>query len=264
MLRRSFDKVIDLVLSLLPQRYLAYLEARLALRQGKGWGAGTIYEEISACCALLPGKPCLLVDIGGNRGAYAKEFLNRFPGSEVHIFEPSPYNIKILRNAFHSVAGVMVVEAALSDNSGSLPLYSDVPGSGLASLTSRRLTHFGIEMNEVDEVNVIRFDQYWKDAHSSSSVIDYVKIDVEGHEMSVLKGFGDLLEDVKLIQFEFGGCNIDTRTFFQDFWYFFAGKNFSLYRISPRGPVLVPDYREMDEFFSATNFIALNNRYVKH
>ena len=51
-------------------------------------------------------------------------------------------------------------------------------------------------------------------------MIDFFKIDVEGHEMDVLKGIGDKISNIKLIQFEFGGCNIDTRCFFQDFWYF--------------------------------------------
>lgn len=263
MLRRTFERIIDATFSLFPQRYLAYLESRLALSQGKGWGAGTIAEEISACSSLLAEKPRLLIDIGGNRGSYTKEFLSRFPGSEVHIFEPSSNNVKLLQDAFRSVVGVEVVEAALSDDFGSLPLYSDVPGSGLASLTRRRLSHFGIEMNETEEVAVMRFDHYWRGVSSPSTVIDCVKIDVEGHEMSVLKGFGDVLGLVKLVQFEFGGCNIDTRTYFQDFWYFFADRGFSLYRISPCGPVLMPNYKEIDEFFSATNFIALNNRCLQ-
>ncbi|WP_445778772.1 hypothetical protein [Shewanella sp.] len=44
-----------------------------------------------------------------------------------------------------------------------------------------------------------------------------IKIDIEGHELSVLKVFGAAIEATKVIQFEFGDCNIDTRTYFQDF-----------------------------------------------
>ena len=82
---------------------------------------------------------------------------------------------------------------------------------------------------------------------------------MEGHELDVLNGFGDLIYKTKLIQFEFGGCNIDTRTYFQDFWYFFNEKAFMIYRISPRGLIPIKDYNESDEyFFGSTNFIALN------
>jgi len=257
-LSRIFSAVAALPL---PQRHLSLLERSSALGQGKGWGAGTIAQEVSACCSLLADQPRLLVDIGGNRGAYAQEFLKRFPGSTVHIFEPSSYNINILNSLFSSASGVNVVGSALSDKSGELTLYADKPGSGMGSLSKRRLDHYGIELNEEEVVPVLRFDEYWKQFSSTFPVIDYVKIDVEGHELSVLEGFGDFLQQVKLVQFEFGGCNIDTRTFFQDFWYFFSDNNFSLYRIAPRGAIAVAAYSEADEFFSLTNYIALNNKY---
>ena len=78
-------------------------------------------------------------------------------------------------------------------------------------------------MNFEEQVSLIRFDEYWK---NKDQLIDYVKIDVEGHELDVLEGFGDLINKIKLIQFEFGGCNIDTRTFFKIFGIFFKKKNF--------------------------------------
>jgi len=93
-------------------------------------------------------------------------------------------------------------------------------------------------------------------------VIDYIKIDIEGHELDALRGMGERVSDVKIIQFEFGGCNIDTRTYFQDFWYFFKSKNFRIYRITPAGCKLIPAYKESDEFFLTTNYIAANNSLV--
>jgi hypothetical protein len=54
----------------------------------------------------------------------------------------------------------------------------------------------------------------------------------------------------------FGGCNIDTRTFFQDFWYFFMEQNFRIWRITPSGIFQVKSYSEYDESFVTTNYIA--------
>ena len=88
-------------------------------------------------------------------------------------------------------------------------------------------------------------------------------MDVEGHELNVLYGFGDLIYKTKLIQFEFGGCNIDTRTFFQYYWYFFLDKNFIIYRITPRGCKLIRNYSEDDEYFNGpTNYIAINKSFI--
>jgi len=102
---------------------------------------------------------------------------------------------------------------------------------------------------------VIRFEDYWKSELGSEN-IDFVKLDIEGHELDALNGFGEALKFINVIQFEFGGCNIDTRTFWQDFWYFFTENNFDLYRITPFGKIKITKYRELDEFFSTTNFLA--------
>lgn len=39
--------------------------------------------------------------------------------------------------------------------------------------------------------------------------IDFLKIDTEGYELNVLQGFEDFLENVKIIQFEYGGTFLD-------------------------------------------------------
>ena len=110
-----------------------------------------------------------------------------------------------------------------------------------------------------EEITLQRFDYYWK---NKNQIIDYIKIDVKGHELYVLEGFGDLINNVRLIQFEFGGCNIDTRTFFQDYWYYFLDKNFLIYRITPRCPFLIRNYSEELESFLTTNYIAINKNLI--
>lgn len=40
--------------------------------------------------------------------------------------------------------------------------------------------------------------------------IDFLKIDTEGYELSVLKGFDETIRRVKFIQFEYGGTYIDS------------------------------------------------------
>jgi hypothetical protein len=150
---------------------------------------------------------------------------------------------------------------AVSDNTGVTKLYSNKPGSGLASLSKRKLDHFDINFDISESIHTVRFEEYWIDKLSSCE-IDIVKIDVEGHELSVLNSFGNALFKTKSIQFEFGGTCIDTRVYFQDFWYFFAKNNYSIYRITPFGLQKIEAYRECDECFYYTNFIAKNNLYI--
>jgi hypothetical protein len=82
-------------------------------------------------------------------------------------------------------------------------------------------------------------------------------MDVEGHEMDVLIGASKALRGVQIIQFEFGGGNIDTETFFQDFWYFFESNGFEISRMTPRGLKVISQYSENFETFKPTNYVAV-------
>jgi len=251
--------------SILNHNYLLLKEERkAAFKQGKGYGAGTIKEEVNACLELLNMKPLIFLDIGGNKGEYTKEVLIRYPKINAYVFEPSSTNVTILQNEFVNFPNVKINDCALSNVNGKQKLYCDKFGSGLASLAKRRLEHFNIDMNNSEEIETKRFDDFWKTTEyksNNNTIIDYVKIDVEGYELYVLEGFGDIIYNMRIIQFEFGGANIDTRTFFQDFWYFFKEKGFSLYRITPIGVIPMKQYSEIDEFFSTTNYIAVNNKF---
>ena len=230
-----------------------------AYAQGKGYGAATIQLEVTTLLHLLGSKPLLAVDIGGNVGNYTAELRKRNLDLEIHIFEPSLTNIEKLRRRFDADNSVRIVPFGVSDKTGLATLYSNESGSGLGSLSLRRLDHFGIFFNKSEQISTVRFEDYWVESLQKKT-IDIAKIDIEGFELSALMGFGKAVKATKVFQFEFGGCNIDTRTFFQDFWYFFSEHGFDLYRITPFGAEKIDRYRESDEFFSTTNYIAVNRQ----
>lgn len=106
----------------------------------------------------------------------------------------------------------------------------------------------------------MKFYEYW-DGVLERRPLDLVKLDIEGHELHALEGFGTAVDHSRVIQFEFGGCNKDTRTFFKDFFYFFADHCFDLFRMSPFGIFHVSSYSEREEFFHITNNIAVNRAF---
>ena len=62
-----------------------------------------------------------------------------------------------------------------------------------------------------EEPNNIRY--IWE-KEINKEVINIFKLDIEGNELSALKGFTKALESMKIVQFEFGGTIIDARAFY--------------------------------------------------
>jgi FkbM family methyltransferase len=223
--------------------------------QGKGSGTLPISFEIKSCVKLLKNKSVKVIfDVGDNEGHYTDELLKYYKNAYYYLFEPSTLNCEKLKKKFSELPNIHIVNKALSDKNGIGLLYSDKSGSGLASLYKRRLEHFDIYLNHEEKIDLIRLDSFL----TAEKTIDYLKLDVEGSEMKVLIGSGELIKKINLIQFEIGSQNIDSKIFFQDFWYFFKVNNFDLFRISPAGPKKIDKYRENDEHFRMSNYIALN------
>lgn len=237
------------------------MEKLAAYAQGKGYGTGTIKREVDTVLKQLGTRPRLVIDIGANIGKYSRELRNRQSDLEIHLFEPASVNIQKLQNAFATDSLITINPCGIANSSGSAILFTNEPGSALASLTKRKLGHVGIDFDCQEEVRLLRFEDYWKSTLNCQT-IDIVKLDVEGHELDALKSFGEALAVTKVIQFEFGGCNIDTRTTFQDFFSFFKDHGFALARITPFGLEFIDEYREIDEFYSTTNYVAKNKKLI--
>lgn len=233
-------------------KILKKIEFYSAKLQGKGYGGHTVHQEVKVLNKFI-NNPKLVIDIGANVGNYTAEIIARYPDCDIHLFEPSKTNFEKLKKRFVN-SNVTINNFAVSNITGEGNLYTDVDGSGLASIGKRRLDHFDIKYNVSEKIQMIKFEDYWKET-LDKKVIDLVKIDVEGYELDVLKGFGHALDNTIIIQFEFGGCNLDTRTTFQDFWYFFKENSYQIYRITPFGLQKIDQYTEIDEYYSTTNYI---------
>ena len=112
----------------------------------------------------LDGGVRITIDIGGNIGGYTESLMETFPGIEVHIFEPSKSNVEKLKLRFSKQINIKIQQTGVSNKNNTMVLYSNKEGSGLASLSKRKLEHFGIDFNLEENVKVIRFEDYWVDS----------------------------------------------------------------------------------------------------
>ena len=141
----------------------------------------------------------------------------------------------------------------MSNTEGEMTLFYDNEGSGLASLYQRQLDYFGIDFSKKETVSITTLDNYC--SKNKINRIDLLKLDVEGNELKILDGASKMLSKNKItnIQIEFGGCNLDSRTYFRDFWNLLHEK-FHVFYILRDSLREIERYQETLEIFKTTNF----------
>ena len=233
---------------------------------GIGAGAGVLVSGERTIVQTLEAHikpPYCIFDVGANKGQFLQLVLDSLSTEDftIHCFEPGHETFKRLSAAVGSDKRIRPNNIGISREKGSAILHYQEAGSTLASLTKRKLDHFNIQFNESETVELNTIDHYCSE--NQIEHIHLLKIDIEGHEIDALAGAQQMFENkqIDIVTFEFGGCNIDTRTFFQEFWYFFRKHDMSLFRITPSGYLYpIQAYQEIDEQFRAINYLAIANR----
>ncbi len=199
----------------------------------------------------------IVFDVGANIGDYTSAGAEFFPNSKFFCFEPSSSAFSVLSKRFRQ-ENVRLFQIGLGEKAQTANLYSDKKGSGLGSLYKRKLGHAGIDFSQKEKVRILTLDQVCRQEQVKR--IDLLKLDVEGHELDVLKGARHMLQSgsIKFIQFEFGGCNLDSRTYFKDLYYLLSPQ-YEIFRIVQDELVRMKEYREVDEIFVTTNYLAIKH-----
>jgi FkbM family methyltransferase len=246
------------------QRALQFIAFVAQYFMGIGSGTSVGLSGEAAIFRILTKRnspPYCVLDVGANQGQFLVMALSSLPNETVvHSFEPASQTFRMLSENIGNDVRVTLNNCGMGRDIGMLDLYFDKAGSGLASLSKRRLDHYNIEFSQSEKIKIDTIDNYC--AARNIERINLLKIDVEGHELDVLAGASNMLSrrKVDMVTFEFGGCNIDSRTFFQDFFYLFTNKEMSLYRITPSGYFHpIERYNEIQEQFRTTNYLAVRN-----
>lgn len=198
----------------------------------------------------------VLFDVGANIGLYSQELLKLFNDTtfQIHCFEPSKKIFEILNENLNNI-NIVKNNVGIGNVNTKHQLFFDENNSLISSVYKRKLDHFNMNMNSSEIIQIITIDDYCEN-HNIKKV-DFLKLDIEGNELNALIGAKDMISSgkIRFIQFEFGGCNIDSRTYFQDFYYLLKNQ-YNLFRITKEELYPINSYKESLEIFSTINFLA--------
>jgi FkbM family methyltransferase len=152
------------------------------------WRHGLLEPEMDLV-PLLCQKHKVSVDVGASDGAYT--YLLEQHSRAVVSFEPRPRAAEMLRRAYRN-KHVRVVEAALSDREGSTEMRVANSQYGNSTIeSSNPLENKIADMSTVTRIDVAT---HRLDDIDLGGEVGFIKIDVEGHEESVLAGATRTLE----------------------------------------------------------------------
>ena len=131
-------------------------------------------------------KESVIIDIGANNGVVAHYLFDKY-SCNIHIFEPNPYCYELLKKIFKNNLKVKIYDKAVSNMSGHQKLYlsirsADIKNMGLSEISSLEKKKINISLDKFVLVKSISIDELIKEF----SYIDFIKIDIEGHEYKIM------------------------------------------------------------------------------
>jgi FkbM family methyltransferase len=206
-----------------------------------------------------------IFDIGANVGNYSELLLEKSAklnlNIKLHLFEPTEGCFGVLEKKFSKYSNVICNKTGLSDKKQNAIIYYDRDKSGLASLYKRNLKAYDLQLCKQENIRLDTAADYIEE--KGLEHIDFVKIDVEGHEVAAFKGFADFLDSdfIDYLQFEYGGANLDSKTSLMEIYDLLEGKGFKIAKIMPSG-LEIRSYKPFMENYQYANYVAISPRII--
>jgi len=137
-----------------------------------------------------------IFDVGANKGQSAREFLRQFPAARIFSFEPTPKTFQQLKRFAGGQPRLTPVNLALGDTPGRITFNENAFHQTNSILPAHPggETYLGPAVTDCQrkiEVDMTTLDTFCQ--QESVNKIDLLKLDVQGFELSVLKGSQDAL-----------------------------------------------------------------------
>jgi FkbM family methyltransferase len=172
-------------------RALAYARDRRALLNGVGASL-----EHAKVLRRLP-TAGTIIDVGSNKGQFVLEAIKWHPNCQIFAFEPLTRERAVLERVLAGLPSLTVYPFALGEQDATTQMHvsSAADSSSILEQTELQAQSFpGTQNVGRDEIKIRRIDRLLDREALKAPVL--CKIDVQGYELNVLRGFGSLLDAV--------------------------------------------------------------------
>lgn len=202
------------------------------------------------------GALSVVFDVGANVGDYSRLVRKTSPTCKIFAFEPVRATYDKLARA--NVGGdITLINKALGEKVGQaeIALPDD---SGIASLLVETQAAAGRKARP-EMIEVERGDSFLL-SHPEIREISLLKIDTEGFEPWVLRGFADRLKTAIAVQFEYGRANLFAKYFLHDYFDTY-GRDYLIGKIFPGGVTFYETYDwNMDDLIGPNYLMVRRDR----
>ena len=184
-------KKISMLIAIISISTYTYLSAAISFKNPD--------EMLAYVKKYLPANPVIL-EAGGRFGEDTLRMKSLWPNATMHVFEPLPSSFQTMLETVKELPDVHCYPYALSSYSGTTDFYLNPGNNGACSINAP------VSWNEEEFEKIpIKIPcttlNEWLSEHAISH-IDFMWLDMEGHELYALQHGTDLLKTVKAIYTE--------------------------------------------------------------
>ncbi|HLI82761.1 MAG TPA: FkbM family methyltransferase [Bryobacteraceae bacterium] len=194
-----------------------------------------------------------VADVGANRGLWTLEAARSCPNARIYSSEVVSETREELRANVAGQERVTVLDFGLADHSGTERVKYYPKRSAVSSFYDYPRGEPSIWRNERVETGDWFLEQF------GIASVDLLKVDTEGADLRVLRGFEGALSKgaIAVVQFEYGFAAVLARTLLIDFYEFLGSKGYQIGKLHSNGVDFAP-YELRNENFFGPNFVAVH------
>ncbi len=229
--------------------------------------AGVVTSQEAKTMRRFVGADATVFDVGANRGEWSRLVQAHCLGRvRIHAFEPNPQAFSELSAWAETTrpGSTVVTQAAVAEAEGNRDLQLYEWQDELSGFYTRSDPLFaGKPAPRRVPVRCVSIDGYCRE-HGVRH-IDFLKIDVEGAELDVLRGCGRLLSHARIdfLQFEYGGTYRDSGARLRDVFEYLRASGYLVFRIEQQLQHVAAWHDSLEDY-RYSNFLAIHSRLMPY